>query len=574
MKLRLGEILVQKGLITNDDVEQALKEQLQTRRPIGEILIKMGKVSEKNMLIALGEQLHIEFVDLKKTNITPEAIKALPVKLVTYYKIMPLELKENVITIAVNDPLNNWPMDDIEVNVGLHPRMVLACNKDIQEATRKYYGVGADTVERILTEKEISVSVSDSGPKEDEVSAIIGDSETTTEDATVVKLVNQILHEAGRRGATDVHIEPSRGKMAVRYRVDGVLSDAHLPVDIRYLASAIISRIKIMSGMDIVEKRLPQDGRSRIQIGNEEFDLRISSMPARHGEDMAIRLLPSRAEFKFEHLGMQAEALEVFEKLVAKPHGIVFVTGPTGSGKSTTLYTCLSRINSRERKIITVEDPIEYEIAGITQIQVNTGIGLTFARTLRNILRHDPDVIMVGEVRDSETAGIAIQAALTGHLVFSTLHTNDAASGVTRLVDMGIDPFLIASSVEAFVAQRLIRLICPSCKEKVPAKEAKQYVAKWNERTGSVSESPAADICRGRGCDECGGTGYLGRTAIYEFLLMDEDIKILVLKRGSSGEIKKMATSRGVSTLADAGWTKVLAGLTTPEEVVRVTEIS
>ncbi|OGQ48390.1 MAG: hypothetical protein A3H42_02885 [Deltaproteobacteria bacterium RIFCSPLOWO2_02_FULL_46_8] len=569
MRLRLGEILVQKGLVTKEDVDAALKEQQKSRKPIGEILEKMGKVTEKNVLLALGEQLHIEFVDLKKTAISPEAVKALPVKLVTYYKIMPVKREGNVLTLAVNDPLNNWPLDDIEVNVGLHPRVVLACRKDIAEAIGKHYGVGAETVEKILTEDEDSVSISNISIKE-EISEISGDSESS-EDATVVKLVNQILEEAVRRGATDIHVEPARGKIAVRYRVDGVLSDAHLPMDIRYLAPAILSRIKIMAGMDIVEKRLPQDGRSRIQIGPKEFDLRVSSMPARHGEDLAIRLLPSKAEFRFENLGMQEEALKIFEQLIAKPHGIVFVTGPTGSGKSTTLYTCLSRINSRERKIITVEDPVEYEIGGITQIQANAAVGLTFARALRNILRHDPDVIMVGEVRDAETAKIAIQAALTGHLVFSTLHTNDAASGVARLVDMGVDPFLIASSVEAFVAQRLVRLICPACKEKVSAEESHQWLAKVSAL--NAKRPSKTGFFRGRGCEECGNTGYAGRTAIYEFLPVGEAVKSLILKRASAGEIKKTAIEKGMTTLVEDGWSKVLLGLTTPEEVARVTEI-
>lgn len=318
-----------------------------------------------------------------------------------------------------------------------------------------------------------------------------------------------------------------------------------------------------MSGMDIVEKRLPQDGRSRMKIGADEYDLRISILPSRHGEDVAVRLLPSQTQFSLEALGMKPMQLEIFKKLINRPHGILFVTGPTGSGKSTTLYTGLSQISSRERKIITVEDPIEYEIPGITQIQVNTAIGLTFARTLKNILRHDPDVIMVGEVRDSETADIAVQAALTGHLVFSTLHTNDAASGVTRLMDMGIEPFLIASSVDAFVAQRLVRLICPECRTEIPPEET----GRWKEQLGL----PIENLKRGRGCASCDLTGYKGRTAIYEILLLKEGIQDLVLKRAGTAEIKKAAVTRGrMQTLWDDGWERALAGQTTPEEVIRV----
>ena len=365
--------------------------------------------------------------------------------------------------------------------------------------------------------------------------------------------------------ASDIHIERGRDSLSVRYRVDGVLADIQLPQEIRYLTPAIISRIKIMSGMDIVEKRLPQDGRSRLKIGQDEYDLRVSILPSRYGEDVAIRLLPSRSQFSLEALGMKAAQLEVFKKLINRPHGILFVTGPTGSGKSTTLYTGLSQISSRERKIITVEDPIEYEIPGITQIQVNTAVGLTFARTLRNMLRHDPDVIMVGEVRDAETAQIAVQAALTGHLVFSTLHTNDAASGVTRLLDMGIEPFLIASSVQAFVAQRLVRLICHECITEIPPEEASR------RKEQLKIKFPMEGLKRGSGCGACDLTGYKGRTAIYEILLLKEEIRDLVLNRSSAVEIKGAAVARGgMQTLWEDGWERVLAGQTTLEEIIRV----
>lgn len=571
MKRRLGEILFQKGLITKEDIEQALTEQQQTKRPIGEILVEQGKVSEKNMLMALGEQLHIDFVELKKIEIAQDAVKIIPAKLATYYKIMPIERADGTITVAVNDPFNHWPLDDIEVNVGYHPKMVLACRDDILEAIRKHYGVGAETVERIMNkeEKSFSQNAAEEPLKEEATEVIKEEGEGETEDATVVRLVDQILQEAVRRGATDIHIEHSRDHMAVRYRVDGMLANARLPENIKYLASAIISRVKIMSWMDIVEKRLPQDGRSRIKIADEEFDLRVSSLPSRYGEDIAIRLLPCRADFHFEQLGMKPETLEALERLIHKPHGIIFVTGPTGSGKSTTLYTCISRIKSQKQKIVTVEDPVEYEIPGITQIQVNSGIGLTFARTLRNILRHDPDIVMIGEVRDPETANIAIQAALTGHLVFSTLHTNDAASGVTRLLDMGIDPFLVASAVDAFVAQRLVRMVCPDCKDKILLKEASH----WVKRMGKAATLQARSrLFRGQGCDNCDQTGYKGRTAIYEMLLMDDDIRSLILNRSSANEIKKTAVGKGMLTLWDDGWDKVLSGITTPEEVARVTE--
>lgn len=567
MKPRIGEILVRKGLVPASEVESALVEQNKTGKPLGEILLQRGLVTEKNLLLSLGEQLQIDYIDLKKTKIMPEAVEAVPVKLASHYKIMPVEIKEGVITIAVSDPFNPWPMDDIQVNLGYRSRIVLSGGQEIQEAIQRYYGVGADTVERIMKRKEGSLARTEEAANRDEPTEIISEkSEKGAHDATVVQLVEQILQEAARRKATDIHIERAREHLSVRYRVDGLLADAQLPEEIRYLAPAISSRIKIMSGMDIVEKRLPQDGRSRMKIGPEEFDLRISIIPSRHGEDIAIRLLPVKVSFRLEDLGMRPEQMDIFKKMIQKPHGILLVTGPTGSGKSTTLYTGLSQINSRDRKTITVEDPIEYEIPGITQIQANAAIGLTFARILRNILRHDPDVVMIGEVRDTETAEIAIQTALTGHLVFSTLHTNDAASGITRLIDMGIEPFLISSSVVAFVAQRLVRLICAECKTEVAPDEL-EY---WKKRLEGKIKTPLQNLLVGKGCDACDFTGYRNRTALYEILVIDEETRRLILNKTSAEEIKKAGIRRGMLTLWDDGGEKIAAGLTTPEEVIRV----
>lgn len=567
MKKRLGEILVEKGLVSAPDVEAALAEQRRTGKLIGEVLLQRGQVSERDLLLALGEQLQLDFIDLKKAKIMPEAIAAVPVKLASYYGIMPVELKDGILTIAVSDPASHWPLDDIEVNLGLHPKMVLAGRQEIQEAIRRSYGVGAATVEKIMKREESSLSISraSSGAAE-QTSDILEEAGKDVNDATVVRLVNQILHEAVRRKATDIHIERGRDSLAVRYRVDGLLADAQLPEEIKHLAPAIVSRIKIMSGMDIVEKRLPQDGRSRMKIGQQEFDLRVSILPSRHGADIAIRLLPTQTDFRLEALGMNPTQMDEFKKLIQRPHGILFVTGPTGSGKSTTLYTGLAQINSRDRKIMTVEDPIEYEMPGITQTQVYATIGLTFARILRNVLRHDPDIIMIGEVRDAETAEIAVQAALTGHLVFSTLHTNDSASSVTRLIDMGIEPFLIASSVLAFIAQRLVRLICPECKEEIAPTEL-DY---WKKRVQGRLRFPIEKLWWGRGCDACDFSGYHSRVALYETLIVDEEIWKLILNKASAGEIKAAGVQRGMQTLWDDGWLKVNAGLTTPEEVLRV----
>jgi type II secretory ATPase GspE/PulE/Tfp pilus assembly ATPase PilB-like protein len=373
------------------------------------------------------------------------------------------------------------------------------------------------------------------------------------EDASVVKLVNQLFQEAINDRATDIHFEVQREDVVVRRRIDGILYDTYLPKNIRLLYPAMVSRIKLMSGLDIVERRLPQDGRCRVNIGRKEYDLRISIVPAIHGEDIVVRILPTSMLFDLNELGLSADHRDALEKLIARPHGIIFVTGPTGSGKSTTLYACLSKLNIRDRKIITIEDPVEYELKGITQTQVNHKIGLTFARLLRSMLRHDPDVMMVGEVRDRETAEIAVQTAMTGHLVLSTLHTNDAAGGAVRLIDMGIDPYLIASTVLAFTAQRLVRVICTDCKESY--------------------ESEGRQMYRGRGCASCRNSGYHGRVAISEIMPLEPEIQALILSKSSAKLIRDKADVLGMRTLYHDGWDKVAQGVTTAEEVLRVTSL-
>ncbi|UCC94433.1 MAG: Flp pilus assembly complex ATPase component TadA, partial [Candidatus Omnitrophota bacterium] len=373
--------------------------------------------------------------------------------------------------------------------------------------------------------------------------------------------------EAYRKRATDIHLEPHRGDVAIRYRIDGILYDITVSPEVKNYIIPIISRIKIMCNLNIVERRLPQDGRAIVKAQDQTLDLRISTLPTPHGESIVIRILPTTMLFSLEKLGLSRKDLDILEELLRKSYGIIFVTGPTGSGKTTTLYACLRTINIRERKIITLEDPIEYELKGIIQIQVHPQIGLDFARGLRSILRHDPDIIMVGEVRDLETAEIAIRVALTGHLIFSTLHTNDAASGITRLIDIGIEPYLIASSVEAFIAQRLVRVICPNCKyEDAPSRELKDSIRKELD----LESADKARVFKGKGCEQCNFTGFFGRTALYEILLVDDDIKELILKRLPSSEIKKMAKSKGMHTLMQDGWRKVVEGITTPEEVLRV----
>lgn len=566
MALRLGDILVEKGLITQEELNTALAEQQRTKEALGQILIRMGFVAERDMLQILAKQQGIPFVELKMKTVDDKVLKNVPAKFVWHYKIMPISLDGNILTAAISNPFDMWPIDDLETHLGFKVEKVLATSADISEAIKKYYGVGAETIDRILSDEE--------RPGEEAPAPVgekVEDLEKLAESASVIKLVNQILQEAITDRATDIHIEHFRAGLVLRYRIDGILYDTPVSDKIKYLHPAIVSRIKVMSGLDIVERRLPQDGRAKVKIGKNEYELRVSIVPTLYGENIVIRVLPTTMLFNITDLGISDNDRHIIEQLLKKSHGIIFVTGPTGSGKTTTLYACLSKLNSRERKILTIEDPIEYELAGISQTQVNTKIDLTFAKMLRSMLRHDPDVMMVGEVRDLETAEITIQTALTGHLVFSTLHTNDAASGVTRLIDIGIEPYLVASSVIAFIAQRLVRVVCPGCKEKVKLSE----LGFKNEQLKSegFDSDQNTFVYRGKGCKACSGTGYVGRAAIYEILLIRDEIKDLILAKAPAHLIKDKATQLGMHTLKQDGWDKVLAGVTTPEEVLRVTQL-
>jgi type II secretory ATPase GspE/PulE/Tfp pilus assembly ATPase PilB-like protein len=552
----IGEILVEKKLVSPDELNRALVEHEKTGEPLGATLIEMGYISEEELLQSVSEQLNIPFVNLKEVAIDQTVISKVPARLVHHYKVMPIWWENGALTIALADPHQMWAVEDIRLHLGCEVQAVLASKGHILEAIRKSYGVGADTIEKILARKQ--------GELEEPAVGLVEraeDIESRAEDASVIKLVDQILQEAIQQRATDIHIEPDRDELAVRYRVDGILYDTRVSPDIKYLYSAIVSRIKIMARLDIAERRVPQDGRIKIKVGQRELDLRISILPSVYGEHVVIRILPTEMLFSLEQLGLLPEDLEALERVIREPHGIILATGPTGSGKTTTLYACLSTLNTREKKIITVEDPAEYELRGITQMQMNPKINVTFANSLRSMLRHDPDLMMVGEIRDLETAEIAIQAALTGHLVFSTLHTNDAASGATRLTHMGIQPYLIASAAKAFIAQRLVRLICTECKEKVS--------------DPTVSVLPNASLTsyyRGKGCEACRFTGYKGRTAIYEILLVNEAVRELILRRAPSDEIKKEAVQLGMKDLYQDGLKKIAVGLTTPEEIMITTQ--
>ena len=571
MVVKIGQMLISKGLITPEQLVIGIEEQRKTGELIGTILVKCGFLKEEDLLQTLSEQLNIPYMKLKNATIDPLAVKKVPAKFAWHYKVMPLKFIDNELIIATSDPLRS--LDDVRLFLGYDVKPVLAAESEVIEAIKVHYGVGADTVEGIIA-KAPQESREAERSKE---AAEVDDIEKLAEDASVVKLVNQILLEAYQRRATDIHIEPFRGKMNIRYRIDGILYNANVPTDIERFFSAIVSRIKIMSRLNIVERRLPQDGRAVVKIGQEELDLRISIIPTRYGEGIVIRILPTKMLFSLERLGLNPEDLELLEGLIKKPHGIILVTGPTGSGKTTTLYACLSKIKSSENKILTIEDPIEYELEGISQIQVIPEIGFSFAQGLRSMLRHDPDIMMVGEVRDFETGELAIRSALTGHLIFSTLHTNNAAGGVARLLNIGIEPYLVASSVEAFIAQRLVRLICPQCKESDTAmpQEIKSTIANDIARSKSVLTGLKIEeisFYKGKGCKACNFTGFKGRTAIYEMLAVNKAIRESILTKASTEEIEDKAISQGLKILRLSGWQKVIEGVTTVEEVIRVTQ--
>ncbi|MDD4955328.1 MAG: ATPase, T2SS/T4P/T4SS family [Candidatus Omnitrophica bacterium] len=556
----VGKILVDKGIITPGQLEEALLEQKACGGFICETIVKLGFASKEKVFEILAGCLGVPYVDLKDRLIDSLAIGKIPAKFASHYKIIPVEFKNQTITIAMANPLDVSIIDDIRLLSGFEITPALSEEAEIEEAIRKYYGVGADTLEKIIAQSSSEKIIGEEK---------IEDVSLAAQEASIVKFVNQILSEAVKDRATDIHIEPFCNELRVRFRIDGVLYSINIPEAVKCFHQAIVSRIKVMAHMNIAERRLPQDGRIKIKTKGEELDLRISSMPTTFGEAVHMRILGSKLFLDLKSLGLIDSDLKIIEEVIKKPHGIVFVTGPTGSGKSTTLYAALSQINSEDIKIMTIEDPVEYQLKGVNQIQISPKIGLSFATALRHILRHDPDVMMVGEVRDYETAEIAIRAALTGHLVFSTLHTNDAAGSITRLLDMGIEPFLVSSSIECLIAQRLVRVICPSCKTELNNQKRNAMIEQMNSREIIKKDMP---LYEGKGCADCRFTGYKGRTAIYEILVMTDSIREMVLKRQSAQAIKQKAISCGMHTLRCDGLRKVWQGITTFSEVFRVTQ--
>jgi len=558
--LKLGELLLRQGVVTREDLEKALREQKAMGGFIGQVLVRLGMATEEQILPILSKQLGIPYVVVKDLEVPTAVIEKVPAKFASHYKLLPITFEGNVLNLVVTDPFDVQMLDDLRILLGCEVKPLLGGERDILDAIRRYYGVGAGTLEEMMDlEDKEKPSVRERGQTTENIADL-------AEDASVVKFVNQIFLQAVQDRATDIHFEPFENDLRIRFRVDGILYEIHFPPTIKNFQSAITSRIKIMANLDIAERRLPQDGRIKVKINDRELDLRVSILPTPFGESVDVRLLSTNILFGLEKLGLSEHDQDLLETVIKKPHGIIFVTGPTGSGKTTTLYACLNKINTTEKKIITIEDPIEYQLRGITQVQIFSKIGLTFSNGLRTMLRHDPDVMMVGEVRDFETAEIAIRIALTGHLVFSTLHTNDAAGAVTRLLDMGIEPYLVAASVECLIAQRLVRTICPSCRKESFLDEKLLSVL------GVAPSGERFKVFQGEGCEGCKFTGYRGRTAIYEMLLVDEEIREKAARATNASEIKHLAVQKGMRTLRQDGWEKVLQGITTPAEVIRVAQ--
>lgn len=555
----VAEHLIQEGKISPHQLQEVIAAATRGNgdRRFMDVLLELGYCTEEDLMGALGKVLHLPVISLREEPIDPQALAAVPAEVAFRHQILPLRREGEVLIVAVADPLNVEAEGLLRFLTGTPIRIVLAKPSEIRTHLEQHY------MRRIIAEaetEEIEVIR--------EVEEDIEDPTRLAREALTIRLVNMLIRNAVRERASDIHIEPLERELRVRYRIDGMLHE--VPAPAKRLHPAIVSRIKILANLDITERRKPQDGRIKVRILGREVDIRVSIIPTIFGESVVLRLLDrSATQFTLTDLGMLDDDLRRFERLIHIPYGIILSTGPTGSGKTTTLYAVLRRIYSPGRKIVTIEDPVEYQLEGVTQIQINTAVGLTFATGLRSILRHDPDVIMVGEIRDYETAEIAIHSALTGHLVLSTLHTNDAPGAITRLIEMNVEPFLVASSVEGVLAQRLVRRICPHCKEPYrPPDAIWDYLVSQSFVTDDGKEPI---LWRGRGCDECRFTGYRGRTGIFELLVMDDNLRALVLRKASSHEIREAAMEKGMRTLYQDGMLKVSLGITTVEEVERVT---
>jgi type IV pilus assembly protein PilB len=547
------------GLVSRKQID-ATRERLDSPEKVLDVLIKDGVVNESDVSRSIAAQSHMDWIDLSAMIILPDIIKQIRAEDARRFKVIPVAFGETGLVVAVSDPLDIDTIDSLSFLLQRELELVCSSSEKIREALIKYYGTAneaADVIrDKIGEDIDLGLEISDDGAT----------AEVDEADAPIIRLVSMLIIEAHRAGASDIHLEPLDKKFRVRFRIDGVLQEMQSPP--KRLQSAIVSRLKIMTGsMSIAEKRLPQDGRIQVKIKKKPLDLRVSTIPTNHGESVVMRLLDkSSLMLGLPELGFFSDDQETFERLIQLPDGIVLVTGPTGSGKTSTLYACLNHVNKPDRKIITVEEPIEYQMTGINQVQVNSEIGMTFPAALRSILRQAPNIIMIGEIRDLETASIATNASLTGHLVFSTLHTNDAPSAIARLIDIGVQPFLVASSLRAVMAQRLVRRICPHCKQ--PAEVIESEMRALRIEPGQLRD---AQMMHGKGCEQCRGTGYKGRMGIFEIFVLDDGIRHVINKRSSTLNLRQRARALGMRTLREDGIRKVLAGFTTAEEVISIT---
>ncbi len=561
----VGEILRDRGLLDERQLTVA-RDSLRNGDSVLDTAVQLGFVTEDKALQAIGDVVGLDYVDLSKEAIDTTLLEGFPQKIIYRDSLFPVSRENGSITVATSNPFDLYPLDEVSSAMGLSVIPVLAGKREIAKLIKDHLGVGSETVEGLLMAAE----------DDDDAVELLSDIETDgselsemAQEASVVRLVNEILLEAVESRTSDVHIESQPSGIAIRYRIDGMLHPQPVPPEINRFHAAIISRLKIMSRLNIAEKRLPQDGRMKLKVHGRDIDVRVSVIPMINGEGIVMRILDKGSMvFDLRGLGMPQDVFDTFHDLITMPHGIVLVTGPTGSGKTTTLYSSLLEIKKPETKIITTEDPVEYQLEGINQIQVHSKIGLTFAASLRSILRHDPDVVLVGEIRDQETAENAIQASLTGHLVFSTLHTNDSAGSFTRLVDMGVEPFLVASTVEGVMAQRLVRRLCNECKEEFRPTHADLP----SDFPHELLEESGGTMMRAIGCRACRHVGYSGRSGIYELLVSNESIREIADRRGSTWEIKQAAIKSGMTTLRQDAYRKAIEGTTTLDEVARVTK--
>ncbi len=558
----IGQILKEQGLISQKQLDQALAEQKVAEKPLGRVLVDMDFITEQDLLKVLGIQTGMKVIDIKNKDIPKEAVEKVSASIAKIYNVMPVSFEGNTLTVAVSDPLNINILDDLIFMLGVNVKGVIASEKDIQEKTNKYYAGKGDSIGEIVDEIETKIPQITTAVKGKDASSL----QELASQAPVVKLLNLVLLQAIKDKASDIHFEPFEDVFKIRYRVDGILYEITHPP--KSLSLAVSSRIKVMANLDIAETRLPQDGRIMMNIAGHSVDLRVSTLPTVFGESVVMRVLDrSVVSLSIDEIGMLDDTKKRLLSLISKPNGIILSTGPTGCGKTTTLYSCLRIINKIDYTIITTEDPVEYDIPGIIQVNIKPKINLTFATCLRHILRQDPDIIMVGEIRDPETAQISIQASLTGHLVFSTLHTNDAPGSITRLIDMGVEPFLITSTLEAVIAQRLVRTICPDCKTEYTPDEKELSQLDLTPR-----DVEGKKFYYGKGCKKCNGIGCRGRTGIFEILMIDDNIRPIIIERSSTAAIREAAREGGMRTLREDGLAKIYDGITTIAEVIRETQ--